>query len=121
MSQFQAPEKLVEILVGRYGTKAEVFLQQEEMVSPTGLWPFANYTPGEIALLAKEEDVIHLDDLILRRTMIGKLGLLDGEGLNALAEIVAKAKGWSDDFKKEEIDRTVEIMRDRHGVMLRPE
>ncbi|MEJ2758507.1 MAG: glycerol-3-phosphate dehydrogenase/oxidase, partial [Anaerolineales bacterium] len=121
VKKFDAPENRVEILISRYVTIAEAFLKQPELVSPTGYWPFTSYTPEEIDRLAKEEDVIHLDDLILRRTMIGKLGLLDGEGLNALAEIVARAKGWSDDFKTEEIDRTVKIMQDQHGVVLRPE
>lgn len=121
MEKYGAPAKLIQILVGRYGSRAETFLQLPNMVSPTSYWPFSGYTPEEIDLLAKEEDVIHLDDLILRRTMIGKLGMLEGDGLNTLAEIVAKAKGWSDEFKQEEIDRTVAIMRDRYRVMLRPE
>ncbi|MCB2178583.1 FAD-dependent oxidoreductase [bacterium] len=121
VEKYGAPAKLVEILVRRYGTKAEAFLNLRTLVSPTGYWPFSGYTPEEIDLLTKEEDVITLDDLIVRRTMIGKLGLLDGEGLNALAEIVAAAKGWSDEFKQEEIDRTVTIMRDQYGVRLRPE
>ncbi len=121
VEKYAAPEKLVKIWVDRYGTRAEAFLGQPDMAPPTGMWPFTSYTPEEIDLLAKTEDVIHLDDLILRRTMIGKLGLLTGDGLNALAEIVAKAKGWSDEYMIEEIDRTVEMMRDRHGVQLRPQ
>lgn len=120
VEKFNAPEKLVDILVNRYGTGAEEILDQPTLVSPTGFWSFAAYTPEEIDFLAKNEDIIHLDDLILRRTMIGKLGLLSYSGLFDLAEVVAQAKGWSDEFKQGEIERTLQILKEFHGVHLEP-
>ena len=33
-----------------------------------------NYTPTEIAKMAKREKIVHLDDLILRRTLLAYLG-----------------------------------------------
>ena len=110
----------MDILVNRYGTGAEEILDQPTLVSPTGFWSFAAYTPEEIDFLAKNEDIIHLDDLILRRTMIGKLGLLSYSGLFDLAEVVAQAKGWSDEFKQGEIEHTLQILKEFHGVHLEP-
>ena len=86
--------------------------------SPTGYWSLGDYTPEEIAEIARKEDVIHLDDLILRRTMIGKLGQLTERNLADLAGVVAEAIGWSTDFQQSEIERTVELMADQHGVDL---
>jgi glycerol-3-phosphate dehydrogenase len=118
VERYDAPEKLVEILVGRYGTRAPDILAQPTLVSPTGFWSVTSYTPEEIDFLAKMEDIVHLDDLILRRTMIGKLGLLNDAGLLELAEITAGAKGWSDEFKREEIRRARRLLREQHAVVL---
>ncbi|MBN2045675.1 MAG: glycerol-3-phosphate dehydrogenase/oxidase [Anaerolineales bacterium] len=113
-----APESLVSRYVERYGTAAEEFLKQEAVVSPTGYWSLEEYSPEEIAYIAKNEDVLHLDDLILRRTMIGKLGLLTMDALEELAAVAAQAIGWAAEFKQDEITRTLEILKDQHGVVL---
>ena len=57
-----------------------------------------------------------LDDLILRRTLLAKLGHLTADMLIELAEIVGEALGWSPDMKKLEIIRTIEILKVKHGV-----
>ena len=71
------------------------FLRHGAVISPTGYWSVEGYSPEEIDLLASQEDVLHLDDLILRRTMIGKLGLLTRDVLDELAGVVAQSIGWS--------------------------
>jgi len=113
-----APESLTNRFVARYGTGAEKLLTQQAVISPTGYWTLEDYSPEEIAYLARGEDVIHLDDLILRRTMIAKLGLLDRNVIDELAGVVAQAIGWSVEFKEDEINRTLEILKDRHGIEL---
>jgi len=120
ISQFGASPTLVERLVERYGTLAEEILAEPAVVSPTGYWALDDYTPEEIACLAKKEDVLHLDDMLLRRTMIGKLGLLSYDILLEIAGVVAQVKGWSDDYKREEIVRTLHIFIDNPGIDLTP-
>jgi glycerol-3-phosphate dehydrogenase len=120
LSKFGTSPTLVERLVERYGTLAEEILQEQGMISPAGYWSLDGYSPEEIAYLARSEDILHLDDLILRRTMIGKLGLLDYGILVELAEVVARVKGWSDDYKKDEIVHTLHTFEDWHGVRIRP-
>ena len=113
-----APERLVDQFVERYGTYAKTILNSPPVFSPTGYWSLMDYTPEEIADIARKEDVIHLDDLILRRTMIGKLGLLTERNLADLAGVVAEAIGWSAEYQQSEIERTTALMIDQHGVHL---
>jgi glycerol-3-phosphate dehydrogenase len=113
-----APERLVELFVERYGTHAETLLLQPAVFSPTGYWTLKDYTQEEIAYIAKKEDVIHLDDLILRRTMIAKLGMLTENNLLDLAGIVAETIGWSNEYKREEIERTKTLLAEKHGIDL---
>jgi glycerol-3-phosphate dehydrogenase len=77
-----------------------------------------NYSRGEIVFLAKKEKVIHLNDLVLRRTNIAKLGMLTRPLLVELADILAETLGWSDKRRNTEIARTVDLMASKHGVML---
>ena len=64
-------------------------------------------------ILAKE-DVVHLDDLILRRTMLGKLGNVTSNGLQEIAQVCKDGLGWTDRETKAEMERFTEILRDKH-------
>ena len=110
-------ERLDELYL-RYGTRVEevaMFISKGDDAPLTSL---PSYSRREIAFLAEKEKVIRLDDLILRRTHIAKLGLLTKPLLDELAEILADALGWSDERKKAELARTVNIMASKHGVAL---
>ena len=108
----------LEELYQRYGTRAE----EVAMFISKGIdKPFASlpsYSRGEIMFLARREKVIHLDDLILRRTHIAKLGMLTKSLLEEFADILAEALGWSDEQKEAEIARTVAVLASKHEVKL---
>jgi glycerol-3-phosphate dehydrogenase len=74
----------------------------------------------EIAFLAEKEKVARLDDLILRRTLLAYLGQLNRPLVDELAGIVGDALSWDEAQKQAEIARTLDILRDRHGVSLLP-
>jgi glycerol-3-phosphate dehydrogenase len=76
------------------------------------------YTPAEIADIAGREKIIHLDDLILRRTLLGYLGQLTRPRLEDLANALGESLGWSGFQTRTEILRTIAILADRHGVSL---
>ncbi len=108
----------LENLYQRYGTRVEevaLFISQGEN-SPLATLP--RYSRREIGFLATKEKIIHLDDLVLRRTHIAKLGLLTSALLVELADILAKFLGWSDEERDAEMLRTAEILADKHGVIL---
>jgi glycerol-3-phosphate dehydrogenase len=75
-------------------------------------------TRREVHFLVTVEKVVHLDDLVLRRTLLAYLGQLSRPLIEELAGILAKVMGWSRGQKKEEIARTLVILREEHGVSL---
>lgn len=111
------PARLVE-LYERYGTRVQdvaLFISQGE---DKPLRELGTYSEREIGFLVTREKVIHLDDLILRRTHIAKLGLLTHPLLKELNEITASYLGWNREQKAAEIQRTLKILADKHGVVL---
>jgi glycerol-3-phosphate dehydrogenase len=68
--------------------------------------------------LLTEEEVQHLDDIILRRTLIGMLGELTPALLDELADIAAAALGWDDARRQSELERVRSGFAAFHGVTL---
>lgn len=110
------PLPRVQTLFERYGTRAEQvcsFITREEDVMLKSL---PGYSRREIAFLGQVEKIIHLDDLVLRRSMLAMLGQLNRERLDELADVLGDALGWDTRQKKVEVERTIVILGDRHGV-----
>jgi glycerol-3-phosphate dehydrogenase len=78
----------------------------------------SHYTLGEIAEMAMREKVVHLDDLLLRRTLLAYLGQLTRPLTEELANALSDALGWTEDQKKAELAHALKILADRHGVKL---
>ncbi len=77
-----------------------------------------HYTHSEIDAMAGGEKIIHLDDLVLRRTLLAYLGQLTRPLVEELAEALGESLGWDGKRKNAEVVRTLEILADRHGVRL---
>jgi glycerol-3-phosphate dehydrogenase len=76
------------------------------------------YAPSEIDSMAKREKIVHLDDLVLRRTLLAYLGQLTRPLVMELSTALGNSLGWDGEQKKAEVVRTLEILADRHGVRL---
>jgi glycerol-3-phosphate dehydrogenase len=101
----------------RYGSRCrEVSDYQAGDNSPLEHYP--DMTCREVVFLGEKEKVVHLDDLILRRSLMAYLGHLNRPLIDELAAILADVLGWDDKQKQAEIQRTLGILRDRHGVKL---
>ena len=77
-----------------------------------------DFTKREIAFLAQNEKTIHLDDLLLRRTMIAILGRATKESVQEIADVMGGALGWNEEQKNAEVSRTVRLLSGRHRVRL---
>ncbi len=108
----------LEELYQRYGTRVEEIALFISKGVEASLKSLAGFSRREMMFLAKREKIIHLDDLILRRTHIAKLGLLTRPLLEELAAILAEALDWDGKQKNAEIARTIDLMAGRHGVVL---
>jgi glycerol-3-phosphate dehydrogenase len=104
-------------LFARYGSRCrEVGAYQTGDDSPLEHYP--TMTCREVAYLAEKEKVVHLDDLILRRSLMAYLGHLNRPLVEELAGIVAEILGWNKEQTLAEVARTIQILRDQHGVSL---
>ena len=111
------PERFA-TLVERYGTTANEVAAYIQEGSDLLLSGHNGYSYREIEFMAQHDRVVHLDDLILRRTLMGILGEVSLALLEELAMIISPALEWSPEKAKAEVERTVEIMQRIHGVML---
>ena len=105
-------------LFKRYGNLAAEVAEYIGLGEDEMLPAVPGFSRREIEFITKHEDVQHLDDLLLRRTNLAKLGLLSKTGLVSLAGVVGEVKGWDKDVQQEEIDRCRRLLQEHHGVEL---
>jgi len=106
-----------EKLFARYGSRC-IEIRAYQSGNNTQLEHYPRMTHHEVVFLAEVEKVVHLDDLILRRSLMAYLGHLNRPLVDELADILADVLGWDDGQKQKEVERTLEILKDRHGVDL---
>ena len=109
------PPALVDRMLDRYGTNAVPILAA---IPPeaTELSQVTGYYAEEIEHITRTEAVVHLDDVILRRTSLAFIGGLSRKLLEQVAEVVGKALGWSVQQQATEVERTERILRESHRV-----
>jgi glycerol-3-phosphate dehydrogenase len=106
-------------LLARYGTRAtEVLASIRAGNDDRPLAGAAHYSVGEIDFLVRNELVVHLSDLVLRRTSLAFTGSLTPQLLDDLADIAGRALGWDAQRRQTEIAGTADLLRARHGVEL---
>lgn len=108
----------LEILFERYGTRAETIAEFMKLSDDAPLKSLPGYSQREILFLVQHEKVMHLDDLLLRRTMLAMLGKLTRDAVTETANLLAGALGWSAERKKAEAEKTLRLLADRHRVRL---
>jgi glycerol-3-phosphate dehydrogenase len=109
-------EKRVETLLKRYGTRAEEIADFISSDIDMALTNYPSYSRSEIAYIVQHEDVVHLDDFLLRRSMIGMLGLCSREGLEEVGQVIGGVLDWSESKIQNEIQRTIHILRVNHKM-----
>jgi glycerol-3-phosphate dehydrogenase len=106
-------------LTDRYGTNGEaVQAWCAEHGDDRPLAPGTAYTTAEIDYLLRTEQVIHLDDLVLRRTDLAITGRLSLAVVDTLAAIAAPALGWTEEQTAEERAALIADLKTYHGVSL---
>lgn len=95
-------EERADTLLTRYGTSAIEFLEAEQPgEAPLATLP--TYTRSEIVTIVTREHVLHLDDLILRRTGLGFTGSASPEVAHELATILCDVLSWTQTQVKKEL------------------
>jgi glycerol-3-phosphate dehydrogenase len=86
--------------------------------STSQLQPQPQLSAADVQSMAASEKIVHLDDLLLRRTLLAYLGLLSRPRVEELADELGSALGWDAVHRKAEVERTIEILADQHSIQL---
>jgi glycerol-3-phosphate dehydrogenase len=109
------PREIVEKMLTRYGTRASEVLA----AIPVGAEQLADapgYYREELAHLARTEQVVHLMDVLLRRTSLAFVGGMTLGTLREAADAVGDELGWDQERRESEIAAAVEQLRSVHRV-----
>jgi glycerol-3-phosphate dehydrogenase len=110
------PPKQVETLFQRYGTRARQICEFILAGQDVPIVTCPNFSRREILYLVQVEKIIHLDDLLLRRTLLAYLGELNLSLIKEMADVVGSGLGWNALQKENEMERTLAILADKHDV-----
>jgi glycerol-3-phosphate dehydrogenase len=111
--------KRVDELLARYGTTASAILDSRSVHSDTErLSGASHYSHLEIDWIARQEMVVHLSDIVFRRTTLAIEGALTMEGLRQIGMIAGAALGWNAQKLLTEIDEVVTSLAKFHGLRL---
>jgi glycerol-3-phosphate dehydrogenase len=112
-----ARERL-KVLFERYGTRAETVATYMNGGTDFLVRGLPDYSLREILFLVQHEKICHLDDFLLRRSMLAMLGRVTREMTEELGRVIGNALGWDEEQKAAEVRRALAILADRHGVRL---
>ena len=108
----------VETLLRRYGTTAVQIIALEKRQGSDLLPDCDTISRAEIAWISRNEFVVHLADIVLRRTTLAIDGALSQANLRAIADIAAGELGWNDERKVQEIASVTDELSRRHNLLL---
>lgn len=103
-------------LVNRYGSPLIDWLKTLDDTDFSPL-PGQTITPLEIYYAAQNEEVVHLDDLLLRRVRLGLISRSGGEQyLPVLKTRLLQIMGWSEQHWQKEVDRYQNIIQESYSL-----
>jgi len=103
-------------LLTRYGTRAQDVIRYLDGGPDRLLRSTRELSTRELEFMAATEQVGHLVDVLIRRTSLAFRGLVTGELLNEVADILAEPLGWDASERAAEIDHAQEVLKRYHGV-----
>ncbi|MBN8954622.1 MULTISPECIES: glycerol-3-phosphate dehydrogenase/oxidase [unclassified Rhizobium] len=109
-------------LLSRYGTTAtEIFAHQSDYSDNQRISGAQRHSVREIDWIARQELVVHLSDIVFRRSTMAIEGLLTIQGLREIGAIAAAARNWDSQRLAEEIDDVIALLSKLHGQTLTEE
>nr|WP_026818399.1 glycerol-3-phosphate dehydrogenase/oxidase [Arthrobacter castelli] len=112
------PEDRVRILFERYGTRATDVLAYLRSQPDQVFHSTRELSTAEVQYMAEHEQVVHLWDVVIRRTSLAFRGLVTSELLEELASALSGPLNWDTVRKNYEIEHTWRVLNERHGVLI---
>jgi glycerol-3-phosphate dehydrogenase len=107
-------------LLTRYGTRAEQVIRFLDDANAGEadrlLHSTRELSTRELEFMAAHEQIGHLVDVLIRRTSLAFRGLVTGELLNEIADILSGPLGWDATRRATEISHAQEVLQRFHGV-----
>jgi glycerol-3-phosphate dehydrogenase len=103
-------------LLARYGTRAEEVLGYLRAGDDELLRSTHELSVRELQFMAEHEHIGHLVDVLIRRTSLAFRGLVTGELLNELADVLAGPLGWDSARQTDEIRHAQDVLQRFHRV-----
>ena len=106
------------VLLARYGAAAADLLKAEGP-APRMLADSDHSLP-ELEQLIRTEQIVHLPDLVMRRTALAVTGRLSERDLILIAQLCADVLGWDAVRQAAELQETQTMLRTRHRLRQDP-
>ena len=116
-TNFGVSPKRARHLLDHYGSNAQDVLKAcKYFTGDAALAENCPYTIAEITYLIKSESVVHLADIILRRTDLAITGQISSEVISRIAAIAAKYLNWDVGRQEQEKASLISELGEFHGV-----
>jgi len=106
------------LLLTRYGTRAEDVISHLDGGPDRLLHSTRELSVRELEFMAGHEQVGHLADVLIRRTSLAFRGLVTGELLNEVADVLAGPLGWDAAERTAEIRLAQDVLERFHRVQI---
>ncbi|MBT2531425.1 glycerol-3-phosphate dehydrogenase/oxidase [Arthrobacter sp. ISL-48] len=106
------------VLLTRYGTRAEEVISYLDAGPDRLLRSTRELSVRELEFMAGHEQIGHLIDVLVRRTSLAFRGLVTGELLHEISDVLAAPLGWDAAAKAAEIHRAQEVLERFHRVQI---
>lgn len=103
-------------LLTRYGTRAEAVISYLDSEPDQPLRSTRELSVRELEFMAANEQVGHLVDVFIRRTSLAFRGLVTGELLNEVAEVLSVPLKWDAATRAAEIKHAQDVLQRFHRV-----
>ena len=103
-------------LLTRYGTRAEAVMAYLDAGTDRPLRSTRELSARELEFMAAHEQVGHVVDVLIRRTSLAFRGLVTGELLNEVAEILAVPLHWDAAARAAEVKHAQDVLQRLHRV-----
>jgi glycerol-3-phosphate dehydrogenase len=108
----------VEALLTRYGTRADDVMRYLQDGSDEVFTSTPELSTREVAYMVEREQVVHLIDVLIRRTSLAFRGMVTAELLNELSLALAGLLDWDGERRAAEIRNAEQVLDRFHGVQV---
>lgn len=108
----------ISILFERYGTRASQISDYVAKSNGHFLSSIENWHSAEVKFIIETEKPIHLDDFLLRRSILGWLGNVRPLMIEEFSKIMGDSCIWSESKRHEEIEYLKKVFLEYYGVSL---